>query len=507
MVESCTVKVIKYILFIGCIVSLILFVMSGFWIASYPFGLDFGEGYLLEHARLIGEGKNIYGNINSYPYTVCNYAPVYPLITGIIMNIGEISLTTGRWVSIIATLACCWLIGFIILRQTRNQLLSLILGMMFVCIPAVFRWGQIMRVDTLAVALSLGGLAVYMVAGNDRRRLWCIPFLIAAFLTKQSMLAAPIAILIHRFTIDRKSGMTFTAITVVSGAIVYLIINLLTDWGIFRHNFLYTANAFYFSRFAGGLSKYATYATPIILICFFHLFSGRSIFRESPLPLYFILATATLITHGLEGSDTNYFIEPFASALLLAGLGINLWTSKGIHGSNNSSQKWIGIFLMVLLLTQFITVRMLRHDEFTVMNVDNFDVQQGEMLVTLIKNTPGDVISEDASFQVIAGKPVVFEPYIMTLLAERGKWNQDGFVEDLENASFDLLILGFDLNDPDHSDRSEDQALRIAGFNRFSDEMEQAIRDAYEIDSVLLIHSRRNWFIYRPTITVPLVSN
>ena len=43
MVESCTVKVIKYILFIGCIVSLILFVMSGFWIASYPFGLDFSS--------------------------------------------------------------------------------------------------------------------------------------------------------------------------------------------------------------------------------------------------------------------------------------------------------------------------------------------------------------------------------------------------------------------------------------------------------------------------------
>jgi len=493
-------KAIGYILLIFCIISLIFFVLSGINMASYPFGLDFGEGYLLEHARLTGEGKNIYADINSYPYTVCNYAPLYPFITGMIMKIGDISLAPGRWVAIIATLACCWLIGFIVLRLTRNQLLSLVCGMMFVCIPAVFRWGQVMRVDTLAVALSLAGLAVYFAAGDDKKKLWCIPFFIAAFLTKQSMLSAPVAVIIHYLMVNRRSGIRFLIITVVSGIAVYFLVDMITGFGMHKHTFLYTANSFFTERLWAGINIYASFTAPVILIALFYLFSGKGIFRDSPAPLYFILATGTLLTYGYVGSDSNYFIEPFAATLLMVGMGIHSYTPS--ESGKRSSTKWVGVFLMVLLLTQFVMIRLFQHDEFRVMHVDVNDAQQGELLVSLIRNTEGEVISEDASFQVLAGKPVVFEPYIMTLLAERGKWDESKFVEDLRNGKFELLILRFDVNNPNHTDRTDDFNLRIAGFNRFSDAMEDAIAEAYEIDKNLMIHSRRNWYIYRPVTKV-----
>lgn len=45
--------------------------------ASVP--LDYGEGPLLNQARLLAEGRPIYRpNLNDYPYTVANYPPLFP---------------------------------------------------------------------------------------------------------------------------------------------------------------------------------------------------------------------------------------------------------------------------------------------------------------------------------------------------------------------------------------------------------------------------------------------
>ncbi len=488
-------KAIGYILLAGCIAGILMFAISAFGTAAYPFGLDFGEGYLLEHSRRIAEGENIYGDIDEYPYTVCNYPPLYPAVSGLLMKITGLSIAPGRWVSIIATLACCWLIGFIILRLTGNQLYSVVCGMMFVAIPSVFRWGQVMRVDAFSIALVLGGLAIY-IAGSERRKLWCIPFFIAAFLTKQSMLAAPVAVIAHQLMTDRKSGIRYLLLTLAGGAVVYIIIDLLTGGGMHRHTFQYTANAFYTERLAAGINIYLVYAAPVLIIAVFHLFSGKASFRESPIPLYFILATLTLLTYGYEGSDRNYFLEPFAAALLLSGVAIGYWISSARAQSSRTA--WAGAFMVVLLLSQLVMVRVMRGDEFKVMHVGPPDIEQGRLLVKLIENTPGDVISEDASFQVLAGKPVLFEPYIMTLLAERGKWDEGPFVDDISAGKFSLIVLRFDVNNPNHEDRGDDLAMRLAGYNRFSDEMEQAIREAYELDASMVFHSIRPWYVYKP---------
>jgi len=496
--EGYAVLIIGYILLAATILGFAIFLLSAPKIAAYPFGLDFGEGYLLEHARRLGNAENIYGDISHYPYTVCNYPILYPLLIGLIMKATGVTLAAGRWVSIIATLASCWLVVFILLRLTRNQLISVICGLMFVCVPAAFRWGQVFRVDALAVALSLTGLAIFIAAGNDKRRLWSIPFFIAAFLTKQSMLAAFAAVLLHTLYINRRSGLLYAALALIGGAVVYMLIDYATAGGMFRHNFLFTANAFFPERLAAGLKTYLLYTGPLILIALFHLGYGKPILRDNPLPLYFLFANATMLTYGYEGSDSNYFIEPLAADLLIAGVALSAWVPRIGKSENNLKLNWAGVLLVVILLAQFLMVRGFYNNEFQVAYIGERDIENGKLLVNLIKNTPGDVVSEDASFQVSAGKPVLFEPYIMTLLAEQGKWDQTDFVNDLRNAHFGLVILRFNVFDPNNPDRYENLPYRIAGFNRFSDEMEQAIAEGYELDKNLIFHSHGTWFAYNP---------
>jgi hypothetical protein len=111
----------------------------------------------------------------------------------------------------------------------------------------------------------------------------------------------------------------------------------------------------------------------------------------------------------------------------------------------------------------------------------------------------GDVLSEDASYLLLAGKQVIFQPYIMSLLSRTGKWNQDEFVQTIRDKKYSMIILRVDLNDP-YNTEQQGGAWEMAGFDRWTPEMESAIMESYRIypGGALDVGIGNLWYIYLP---------
>src|SRR5690606_23678060 len=90
-----------------------------------------------------------------------------------------------------------------------------------------------------------------------------------------------------------------------------------------------------------------------------------------------------------------------------------------------------------------------------------------------VSDSNGPVVCEEPIFQILEGRQLWFEPFIMTQLANEGRWDESNFVGQLRAAHFSLLVLNSDI-------RNEDQY-----FPAFTPAMREAIRDAYEFERVI----------------------
>jgi hypothetical protein len=210
---------------------------------------------------------------------------------------------------------------------------------------------------------------------------------------------------------------------------------------------------------------------------------------------YFLFSTLTLAAYGFEGSDTNYYIEPILAASLLAGLSLDRFVSaRESLSSALPSPRTIGfaIAVAIVLLGRFLDPGL-----FAIHRVNPERMMDGMKLIRLVNGVSGDVLSEDASFTFLAGKPVLFQPYIMTLLSRRGKWDQRPFVESIENESYSIIILRVDLNDPSNTE-VRGGGWEAAGFDRWTPEMEDAIKSRYTRYGAVDVGVGNLWNIYIP---------
>ncbi len=143
---------------------LVSFLLKGARALSFPFDLDYGEGIVWQQAQLMFTPE-AYGPIDGFPAIVFHYTPVYHLVTRATSALtGADMLYVGRAVSIASTLVTALVIGLIVARAApaRSPRLARLLsgacgGLVIFSLWPVIYWAQLMRVDMLAILLSLAG--------------------------------------------------------------------------------------------------------------------------------------------------------------------------------------------------------------------------------------------------------------------------------------------------------------------------------------------------------------
>ena len=156
----------------------------------YPYDLDFIEDSILMQAWRFAQGQIVYGppTADFIPHV---YMPVYMWLGGGLINLFGLSLMPLRLLSFAATLATTGLVFYITRRESNQTWLAWVCAGLYL---GGYRlsgfWYELARVDSLFVALSLGGLTLGIyVNGSVSKRIAAIFLLVLAFFTKQTALA------------------------------------------------------------------------------------------------------------------------------------------------------------------------------------------------------------------------------------------------------------------------------------------------------------------------------
>ena len=442
---------------------------------TYPVTLDYGEGPILYQIDAVSNGESMYGPINEIPYAVGNYPPVYHFASWFMTAFIDDLMSAGRLVSFLAALGSGLLVFTLIYSLPGHghspavrAFGGILAALFFLNQYTIFLWSVTARVDTLALMLGLLGMQLFILS-IDRKNLayWFgLAFVLSVF-TKQNMIAAAIATFATAFLIDRRQTYIAFTISVLAGIIGLAITYATYGEQFFLHVFSYNLNNFHWDLFLENISKLFLWRPAELLMLLFgpaYLFMRRQ--RPAAIPgghktspdislvLFSGFMAASLlnvIASGKTGSGFNYFIEFEAAGALLVGLitvrATTFVNSRGLNPEHAKHRRLIYLGLFILCFqTSFGWVT--KHND-----IKEDGISSAQRVMELVASVDGPVISEDMALLHRTGKPLLFQPFIMTQMVLEKRWNPTQLIDSLRRGEVDMIVLTSDIESETHQDR------------------------------------------------------
>jgi len=436
----------------------------------YPYELDYAEGIVWQQVLLI-PGARMYGDINTYPFIVFQYPPLYHLAVKTLASFRIDYLIAGRALSVVSSVAIGMLDYLIIvwaLSGTRDRYIAHLAALftslaLYAYHPVTF-WSPLMRVDMLAVALSFLGVYLALRSIARPKLLYgAMLAFVAALYTKQTSLAAPLAATSVLLLAQPKQTKKAITLGVGVALLAFLYLNWITEWRFMTHILQYNINRFSFARavfFISGqvLEHFVFLVVAVATLCAYwrwiflqksnlrnvaaireKLLTDKTFLLVSVFTGYFLVTSILLIFVGKSGSFVNYFVEWMCVGSVIVGMAVGyaltiVWRLDGIH--MNDLRRAIGIGLPIALLCQVLSVSTPHAHSLAPV-----EKQQKERLLEKIHVAHKPVLSEDMVLLLKAGKEVPLEPAILTELASLGKWNERPLIELIKNRRFEFVIV------------------------------------------------------------------
>lgn len=415
--------------------------------------LDNEEGALLFQALELRAGRSIYRPLTSPPWFVGTYPPLYLAANALLTDPSNPDLRSGRLIGFVSAGGIAALLGLIAALRTRNPAASLLAPLLFLATFEAYNWIAYYRVDLPAIFLSLSGLALVATAPERRgaRAASIVLFLLALY-TKQTTVAAPAAATVALLLRDRRLGLRYGAWLAGAGLAVFLLLSALTRGQFAIHTVLYNMNTWHledlgrWARHAGRLYCWLLAAFLLTALAAVRIAGMRRIL-EDPVWLYAAFALLTTPTIAKAGTAENYLLEPLAAVALVTcdGLGrlLRHWASGGgliglpaaaaavlltLHGFHLSSPRWTAALFS--------------------RRPASADLAAASEITRRLRAEPGETWSEPALYDLRAGRPLVFQPFIMSELARQGRWNPEPFTADLRQGRWSLIVTTRDITAP-----------------------------------------------------------
>ncbi len=434
-----------------------LFIQAELAAIRFPWELDYGEGIVWQQMRWIFTAK-AYGPIDQFPAIVFHYPPLYHALTSVAAGaLRTDELATGRAISFVCTLAAALasaLIAGMLVdgrsdRHARRWAFCVAGLLPFTYVPVIV-WAQLMRVDMLAVALSLFGLVASFKALERPRLIYVASLLfVLAVYTKQTSIAAPAAVFSVLLAVRPKLALRGIAACTALGLCVLAILSGLTDGGFYRHIFLYNVNRMDPSRLWSIAYATILQGVYVALACFVVVrrvseFRSR---RRAPGALvsvnvadarmlialaYLVITTPMMLLIAKTGSNINYFLEWFFAVGIFAALAIQ----EGALVRSAELKKLFAIVIPLVLAVQAVRSGTSPYDT----DVHGMRARQLESLSKEIKATDKPIISDDMVLLLRSGRTVLWEPSIFAELASKGHWDERPFIQRIRKREFAFFI-------------------------------------------------------------------
>jgi hypothetical protein len=441
---------IRYLVPLEKIARVILFGLLGVMVAVailfqvlsilHPYSLDYGEAPLVDQAMRLGAGQNIYrADLSAPPYTISNYPPGYVAVLAPVVRWLGPNFWFGRLVSTLSGLASALFLALIIRTLTGDRLAAAASGLLFLSIPYEVKWASYLRIDLLALAFSLAGLAL-LVRWPQRRSHFLVGalLLVAAIYTRQSYaLAAPLAAFVWLLFKNLRRALLLAGIIGGVSLALFLLLNGLTGGGFFYNIVTANVNEFGLERLRWNLRDLGRVAPVLLLIGVATFFlSPRRLPTWALVTPYLVGAGLSALTIGKVGSNINYFLELCAALSLAAGAAV-AWSRK-YQGS--ALLRTILFGLLIFQCTKLFDKTLNQYiPELTDRQANLSELRQLEKLVT---GTQGPILADEyMSMITLAGRPLEIQPFEVTQLANAGLWDQTPLIDNIQKKVYPLILI------------------------------------------------------------------
>ncbi len=437
-------------------------------VTLFPYDLDYGEGYVLNDAVRLARREPIYVDLQQFPMVRSPYPPLFPAVWSLVIPAAGPALWPGR---LIASLALAGLLGLVAWNARRagaGPWAVVAAPAALAASPLVYDWAGLARVDTLAILLAVAAVLAAEWLGGWRGVATAAALAGLALWTKQTMVAAPVAITIAFALESRRKGLAFALLLLVPSAAAGLWLEQASAGQFSRHVlFGNSQNPFNVGRMVASTTvALALHVPPVAAALWWALgapgawrFSARrprpraSLGHDlvekrpgcrrrptSPLAVYVSLALLTALAVGNEGSSVNYFLEPVTATALALPFA---WRS-----ADTASTSLAPLLTVVYLLLNVhlpngfgLTAGALpvREPPATA------DRAAGAALDAAIQAEVGPVLVEAAGFAVRNGRPVYVQPVDLRAEEALGRWRSQPLVEALASGQFGLVVMSFHL--------------------------------------------------------------
>ncbi|HLZ28640.1 MAG TPA: hypothetical protein VKV73_15105 [Chloroflexota bacterium] len=410
-------------------------------VINRPDEVRYGEAILYEHAGRLLRGEALYQPLNTPPYTVAAYTPLYyGLVAGLRAVLGP-GFWPGRLLSFGAGLVATALVCQLTWRRTHHRRPTLGAGLLFLGLGLVgpIPWTAAYKEDVLGVALALGAVAV-LDGGVSRGRVVTSALLAAlAILTKQTLLGpAVIGTLWLGFRQPRLAALyAAVAFGPVLGVAVIL---ELTTHAFIANTVLANVNPFGLDVLRYNLVVFALFQTGPLLVLVSYLLPRlrpRSIVNDLLIGAW-VVSLVPMLGLAKEGADDNYWqlFAAFSAVLVM----LALWERRGrLSGALSSFAVGLNVALALMLLSSVAV------NEPGQVHPSPAADGAFEHLVALARAAPGAVLADPLDMPVLADRPIVLEPVIYKLLYQVGLWDAAPLVQRVCNGEVALLVLRYPL--------------------------------------------------------------
>ena len=403
------------------------------------------ESVVAAQSLMLAHDGTLYYDLKHYPYTVCAYMPAFYWLESGLIRTGLSAFQAGRWISLAALLGLIALSGKLVLLYTGDANSAWVGSLAVASSSLLASWGTVGQVDILAAFFALAAFYQYSrfhVRGEST--LWIAGVLAAlALFTKQTMVAAPIAIFVLLWTRDRKKALGFGVIFGAGMAGLVLGINAALDGRFLANTVFANMNPFSGAKFVAQLRYFASVSSGLLVMVvasFSRLVRGRNF---APC-VYLGFAMAVFLgTAAKIGSDTNYQIESTLLLAVCAAIGLHEIDFFRLYFSQ--SKTWITLLLLPLALHMAMGYRVSANALLARLANEKLFRAEVDQLGPFVPSSGGLVLSTDFNAMVRLRQRMDVEPLIYNLLTSVGVIDSEPVRGDLARGAFSTVILSQDV--------------------------------------------------------------
>ncbi len=416
------------------------------------------ESVVAAHSLMLAEHGSLYYDLNRYPYTVSAYMPIFYWLEAGLIKLGVPAFVSGRLLTFAAFLGLIAVVSRIARIYTSSRLCEWIAGIAVGVSPLMIFWGVVGQTDVLAVFFAAA--AFHQFARHDvlgKPTLWRAGLLAAlALFTKQTMVAAPAAMVLTLAVRDWKRALRFALALGLPVAGAVWALNAAMDGRFLQNTVFANMNPFAWEKLGAQLQYLAGVCGGLLVIALVALPKLR---REALGPAMYLLC-ATLVFLGTApkiGSDTNYQLELSVALAICAVIGLHRLQFFDLHYTGSKS--WITLLILPLGVHAAVGVRMAAN--IFIARYANEQVFRAEIdgLRPYVAPQGGLVISTDFNAMVRLRQRMDVEPLIYGLLVEAGQIDPEPVRRDLARRAVSTVILHSNIFEPQRDSNAEIASL------------------------------------------------